>query len=297
MRQVNSITRRGLGGLVVAACAATRGHAAPDANAEMEAIERRAGGRLGVVGFEIGGRRALAWRPDDRFLMCSTFKLLAAAATLARVDERQDHLSAPVSYSASDLVDPHPVTGAHVKAGALPLSSLCEAAVKDSDSTAANLLMRRLGGPGALTKFMRSLGDGVTRIDRYELVANSPNGDLDTTSPRAMALSVGRLLFSGVLRPGSARLLEDWMRGDWRGAHRIRAGLPKTWDAASKPGTSPTSTNDVAVIRPRGAAPVIVTAYYHSPPAELAGREMVLQQVGEVVAQWVTSQPAQARLS
>lgn len=270
-------------------CAAPSSWAAPATAAELEALERRAGGELGVYAVEIGSHRVLAWRPDERFLMCSTFKLLAAAATLARIEAHQDDPGGRVAYSASDLVEPHPVTGANVRAGGLPVRTLCEAAVKESDSTAANLLMRRLGGPGMLTQFMRSLGDGVTRVDRYELDAILPKGDLDTTSPRAMALSVSRLLFNGALKSSSAQLIEDWMRGDWRGAHRIRAGVPKTWVAGSKPGTNDTSTNDIAVLRPPGAAPVVVAAYYRSAHAELKRREHVLQEVGEAVARWMSS--------
>lgn len=289
MPGTNSITRRGVAGLLMSLAAAPRGYAATAAAAELAGLERRVGGHLGVCAVEIGGSQMLAWRADARFLMCSTFKLLAAAATLARVDARQDDPARPVAYSAVDLVEPHPVTGAHLQAGELPLRALCEAAVKDSDSTAANLLMRRLGGPGALTRFMRRLGDGVTRVDRYELDAMTPRDDWDTTSPRAMALSVRRLLFTGALKPGSARLLEDWMRGDRRGARRIRAGVPKTWVAGSKPGTSATSTNDVAVLRPRGAAPVVVAVYYRSAPAALRVREHVLEEVGEGVARWMSA--------
>jgi beta-lactamase class A len=104
-----------------------------------------------------------------------------------------------------------------------------------------------------------------------------------------MAQSVRRVLFTGALKPGSAQRLESWMRRGWRGAHRIRAGVPKTWVAGSKPGTSPTATNDVAVLRPLGAAPVVVAAYYRSAPAALGRREIVLQQVGEVVARCLAS--------
>jgi beta-lactamase class A len=287
MLEANSITRRGMAGLMVSLCGVQRAGAAFAANAELEALERRAGGNLGVLAIEIDGDRTLAWRPDDRFLMCSTFKLLAAAATLARVDAHQEEMGRLIQYSAADLVEPHPVTGASVKAGALPLRTLCEAAVRESDSTAANVLMRRLGGPSALTAFMRSLGDGVTRVDRYELATNTPAGAWDTTSPRAMALSVRKLLFQGALQRGSRDRLEEWMRGDRRGAHRIRAGIPNTWVAGSKPGTSPTCTNDVAVLRPpRGGSPIVVAAYYRSAPARLERRETVLQQVGLAVGRW-----------
>lgn len=287
MLEANGITRREMAGVIMTLCAAGPAEAAPSATAELLALERRAGGKLGLFAVEVGGgNRTLAWRADDRYLMCSTFKLLAAAATLARADTGKENLDHQVRYSVANLVDPHPVTGANVQHGALPLSALCEAAVKDSDSTAGNLLLRELGGPHALTAFMRSLGDPVTRVDRYELAANSTQGKLDTTSPRAMALAVCKLLFFNGLSPGSASKLEEWMRGDSRGAHRIRAGIPKSWVSGSKPGTSATSTNDVAIVRPPSGIPLVIAAYYQSAPAELRQREAVLQQAGTAIASW-----------
>lgn len=287
MPDANKITRRGVAGLAVALATGAQGKAALSTTARLQAIEKRAGGRLGVFALDTADDRSLTWRPDDRFLMCSTFKLLAAAAVLSRVDARREDPNRLVPYSAVDLVEPHPITGASVLSGALPLRKLCEAAVKDSDSTAANLLLRTLGGPPALTEFMRSLGDGVTRQDRYELAANSAAGLRDTTSPRAMAQSVRKLLLGGVLRADSSQALEAWMRGDRRGSNRIRAGVPETWACGSKPGTSATSMNDVAILRRPQQAPVIVAAYYRSAPADIEPRERVLQEVGRSVAQWI----------
>ena len=37
-----------------------------------------------------------------------------------------------------------------------------------SDNTAGNLLLDSLGGPSALTSYVRTLGDNVTRQDRRE---------------------------------------------------------------------------------------------------------------------------------
>jgi beta-lactamase class A len=287
MSEANRITRRGVAGLAVALSTGVQGSGAVSTNARLQAIEERAGGRLGVFALDTADGRSLTWRPDDRFLMCSTFKLLAAAAVLARVDARRENPNRLVPFSALDLVEPHPVTGANVEAGALSLRKLCEAAVKDSDSTAANLLLRTLGGPPALTGFMRSLGDGVTRQDRYELAANSAAGLQDTTSPRAMAHSVRKLLVGGALRADSSQALEAWMCSDRRGSNRIRAGVPETWVCGSKPGTSATSLNDVAILRPPQRAPVIVAAYYRSAPADIEPRERVLQEVGRSVAQWI----------
>lgn len=286
MLQDHGITRRALAGLAITLSGVTANNAEARETGELVDIERQAGGELGVYALQVGKNRALAWRQDERFLMCSTFKLLASAATLARTDGGDDILDRRIAYSASDLVEPNPVTAAAIAVGSLPLGALCEAAVKESDSTAANLLMRTLGGPPALTRFMRSLGDEVTRVDRYELAANTSHGDMDTTSPRAMAHSVMKLILSNRLKRASSESLEHWMRADQRGANRLRAGVPSDWVCGSKPGTSPTATNDVAVLRPPRGGPLIVAAYYRSTPAELGRRESVLKLVGQAVTRW-----------
>ena len=62
------------------------------ARERLAAIEARAGGRLGVMAVDTGEGRSLELRADERFPMCSTFKLLAAAAVLSRVDGGAERL-------------------------------------------------------------------------------------------------------------------------------------------------------------------------------------------------------------
>src|SRR5690606_36871112 len=113
----------------------------------------------------------------------------------------------------------------------LSLAQLCEATITTSDNTAANLILRELGGPAALTDFLRSIGDGVTRLDRLEPELNeaSPGEDLDTTTPRAMARTLRTLLLGDVLSPPSREQLAAWLKANTTGGRRLRAGLPSDW--------------------------------------------------------------------
>ncbi len=129
------------------------------------AIEARHGGRLGVFVLDTGSVRVLAHRADERFLLCSTFKGVLAALVLSRVDAGQDDLASLVPYGRKDLVGYSPVTSAHVSKGALPVETFCSAIVLFSDNGAANLLLARVGGPAALTDYMRGIGDPMTRFD------------------------------------------------------------------------------------------------------------------------------------
>lgn len=253
-------------------------------------IERRNGGRLGVFAIDTGSGRTLSHRADERFLMCSTFKGILAAQILARVDSGAERLDRLVHYTEKDLVFTSPVTKANLARGAMSIDALCKAILVESDNTAAILLMRSAGGPAGLTRFVRGLGDAVTRSDRYEPDSNRYRGVLDTTTPKAIALTAKRLLLGDVLSAASREQLERGMTDCKPGLNRIRAVLPAGWQAADRPGTSVESeTNDYALVRPPGRAPLLVAVYYDAPGVEMEARERVLREAGTAFVQWATS--------
>ncbi|WP_322054432.1 class A beta-lactamase [Paraburkholderia bannensis] len=253
-------------------------------------IERRNSGRLGFYAIDTGSGRTLEHRADERFLMCSTFKGMLAAQILARIDAGKEQMDRLVHYTAQDLIFTSPVTKANVALGALPVHTLCQAIVEQSDNTAAVLLMRSVGGPAALTQFMREIGDDVTRSDRYEPDSNRYSGVLDTTTPQAIATAARRVLLGDVLRPQSRAQLERWMIDCKPGLNRLRAVLPAQWQAADRPGTSiEEQTNDYALVRPPGRAPLLVAAYYDAPGVSMEAREAVLREAGKVFVQWATA--------
>jgi beta-lactamase class A len=190
-------------------------------------------------------------------------------------------------YSEKDLIFTSPVTKANLTKGAMSVEALCEAMVAISDNTAANLLMKSAGGPAGLTNFIRSLGDTVTRSDRYEPNSNQYDGALDTTTPRAITNSAQKILLGNVLTPPSRQKLEDWMIASTPGLKRIRAALPPGWIAGDRPGTSvEEETNDYAIVRPPGRAPLLVAAYYDAPKLSMDDREIALREAGSAFVQW-----------
>jgi beta-lactamase class A len=193
-----------------------------DAANQIAAIEARVGGRMGIAALDTGSGKRLDYRTEERFPMCSTFKFLAAAAVLKRVDEKQEQLDRFVSYDAKDILEYAPVTKAHLKEGGMTLGALCEAAIEQSDNTAGNLLLDAIGGPAGVTNFARSLGDQVARLDREEPDLNSaiPDDERDTTSPGSMLADMTRILSGGVLSRSSRRQLEDWLQGNKTGAEQ-----------------------------------------------------------------------------
>ena len=193
-----------------------------------------------------------------------------------------------IPYGEKDLIFTSPVTKANSAMGAMSVEALCEAMMVVSDNTAANLLMKNAGGPSGLTNFIRSLGDTVTRSDRYEPNSNQYNGVLDTTTPRAIATSAQKILLGNVLAPQSRQKLEDWMIASTPGLRRIRAALPPEWIAGDRPGTSvEEETNDYAIVRPPGRrAPLLVAAYYDAAKLSMDDREIVLREAGSAFVKW-----------
>jgi beta-lactamase class A len=250
------------------------------------ALETRAGGRLGVAAFDSGGMQRLAWRAEERLPMGSTFKFVAAAAILARVDEGKEGLDRVIPYGERDLLEYAPVAKAHVAKGGLSLAELCAAAVEMSDNTAGNLLLQVLGGPAGLTAYCRSLGDTATRLDRIEPFVNEalPGDERDTTTPLAMLGMMEKLFLGEALKPDSREQLERWMIAAKPGAARLPAAIPEGGRIGHKTGTSAHgTTNDIAIVWPAGRKPVLIAVYFTGSAASLAEREAVLAEAGRII--------------
>jgi beta-lactamase class A len=258
------------------------------ANRRLAEIEAREGGRLGVTVVDTGAGGRLEHRPDERFPMCSTFKLLAAAAALKRVDEGVERLDRRIAYGPSDLLDYAPVAKAHVADGGMTLAEVCAAAIDWSDNTAANLILEVIGGPAGFTQFVRSLGDSQTRLDRNEPGLNeaTPGDERDTTTPRAMAQSMSQALLGDALSETSRRQLEGWLIDDKVGDKRLRAGLPSSWRIGDKTGTGDHGTaNTIAIIRPPDRAPIIAAVYYTESSAPIDARNAIHREIGGLLAE------------
>jgi beta-lactamase class A len=182
------------------------------------------------------------------------------------------------------------VTKEHLKDGGMTLGALCAAAIEQSDNTAGNLLLDTIGGPGELTNFVRSIGDKMTRLDRKEPELNSaiPGDERDTTTPAIMCADMQRLLLGNVLSESSRNQLEDWLRRNETGSLMIRAGVPKTWTVGDKTGRCANgATNDIAIIRPPGRAPILIAIYSIGSTSSADDRAAVVAEAARAVAEFL----------
>ncbi|MGN6516990.1 MAG: class A beta-lactamase, partial [Rhizomicrobium sp.] len=225
------------------------------------ALETKRGGRLGVAALDTATGKRMTWRANERFSMCSTFKTLAVSAVLSRIDRGEEKLERRIPYGKADILEYAPVTKAHIGEGGMTIGALCEAAVEFSDNTAANLLLKTIGGPGGATSYVRTLRDTVTRMDRFEPDANTciAGDPRDTTTPDAMLGDIRILLLGRALAAPSRMRLMTWLVNYQTRFPRISAGLPTGWRSGHKMGTGAFGTvNDVSIVWPPKRAPLLV---------------------------------------
>lgn len=258
---------------------------APSAAADQEfrRLEEQFGARLGIYAVDTGTGRTVEYRADDRFAYASTWKALAAAEVLDGTTDAQ--LDRVVRYSARDLVAHSPVTEKHVGEG-MSLRALADAAVRYSDNTAGNLLLRHLGGPAGFESKLRALGDTVTDVARYETALNegTPGDKRDTSTARALAGDLRAYTVGVALQPADRDVLIGWLRGNTTGAALVRAGVPAGWVVGDKTGTGGYGTrNDIAVIWPPARAPIVLAVLSSRDKKDASPDDAVIAQATRVV--------------
>lgn len=255
-----------------------------DVTRQLAGLESEFGARLGVFAVDTGSGRVVEHRADERFAYASTVKALMAGALLAQTTTAE--LDEVVRYERADLVPFSPVTGTRVDSG-MTLRELAVAAVTVSDNTAANLVLDRLGGPQGLQDALRDVGDQVTDPERREtaLIDAVPGDVRDTSTPRALAGSLRAYALDDALDEQDRALLNGWLRDSTTGAALIRAGVPAGWEVGDKTGSGGYGTrNDLAVVRPPGAAPIVVAILSTRGQQDAEHDDALIARAAELVA-------------
>jgi beta-lactamase class A len=252
----------------------------------VQAIEARIGGRIGVSIYDTRTDRSWEYRADDRFPLSSTFKPFACAAVLSRVENGDERLHRVLEITKNDLVSYSPATEKRASTVGMTIAELCEATITLSDNTAGNLILRSLNGPSGFTNYMRSIGDRVTRLDRWETNLNeAAPGDLrDTTTPNAAAESLKTLLVGDALSESSREQLTTWMENDKVADALFRSALPADWRIADKTGAGGHGARSIiAVMWPPTGTPIIAAVYMTENEATFADRNAAIAEIGAAI--------------
>ncbi|WP_066193133.1 MULTISPECIES: class A beta-lactamase [Gracilibacillus] len=254
-------------------------------------LEDERDAKLGIYAVDTGTNQTVAYRADERFAYASTFKVLAAGAILQNTSI--DDLEKGITYSEEDLVTYSPVTENHVDDG-MKLKEVMEAAIRYSDNTAGNLLLKELGGPDGLEENLREIGDETIEVDRVEPDLNEavPGDTKDTSTPKAFAESLQKYVLSDLLPEEKRKLLIDWMTGNEAGDTLIRAGVPEGWKVIDKSGAGGYGTrNDIAVVWPSDhQAPIVISIFSSRDKEEADFDDTVVEKAAELVVEQLQSQ-------
>jgi|HubBroStandDraft_1064217.scaffolds.fasta_scaffold74119_2 beta-lactamase class A len=252
-----------LAGAATAAPAARPPFAQPSDADPFVAVERHGGGRLGVVALDLGKAQRLAHRGAEPFPLGGLWRLPLVTAVLARVDAGDDRLDREVAFGPSDLEPASALARRYPTGGVLTLGRLCAYAISYGDDSAADLIAPLVGGPAAVTAYLRSIGIRGVRIDRLarQLPARADPHDLrDTATPDSMAHLLEQLGSESPLSDDSTALLLDWMRTNANGRGRLRAGVPADWSVADASGGALNAVNDAGLLMPPGA-PIAIACF------------------------------------
>ncbi|MBC3943990.1 class A beta-lactamase [Erwinia persicina] len=250
---------------------------------QLAALETEVNGRIGLSLIDSASQQAWSYRGDERFPLCSTFKLLLVAAVLKRSESQPALMQQTLHWTPADHLSYMPVTAKHPQG--MTVSDLCAAALQYSDNLAANVLLTLLGGPASVTRLARSLGDSVTQLDRNEPTLNTaiPGDPRDTTTPLHMSHSVQQLLVKSGLQTAQQQQLIAWLKGNTTGKNAIAAALPAGWEIGDKTGSGGYgTTNDVAILWPPGKAPLILAIYFTQHAPEAKSRQDVLAKAAAI---------------
>ena len=262
---------------------------------EVERIEEQLDARVGFAAYDLETGQRWEYHADQLFAMSSTFKTLACAALLKRVDEGSEQLERRVKISASDVVTYSPVTEAYADNREISLFELCQATMTTSDNTAANMILQAMGGPQAVTAFVRELGDSVTRLDRWETELNesAPHDERDTSTPNAMVSNLEKLVVGNALSPQSKNQLREWLVNNEVADGLFRSQMPNEWVIGDRTGAGGFGSRSItAVIWPPEREPTIVAFYITATDASFEERNSAIAELGSVIREVVETNSA-----
>lgn len=270
--------------LTIATILCTSQNAYASVHEKLDFLEKSFDGRIGLYAINTANQQSIEHRAVERFPFQSTFKVIAVAAILKKSETDENLLQQKMTYTKEDLIFWSPITEKHVEDG-MTIFDLCAAAIMYSDNTAANLIMKALGGPEAVTAFAHSIGDNTFRVDNWEPNLNSDASNVqDTSTPEAMEKSLQKLTVQNSLAPSQQNQLITWMKGNTTGDARIRAGVPKGWIVADKTGSGDFGiVNDIGLIWAPNCAPIIVTLYTINNKKDAARRDDVVAESTRIV--------------
>ncbi|EPP5351652.1 CARB family carbenicillin-hydrolyzing class A beta-lactamase [Vibrio alginolyticus] len=256
-------------------------------NEDISLLEQQTSSRIGVSVWDTQADERWDYRGDERFPLMSTFKTLACAKMLSDMDSSKLSKNATAKVDERSIVVWSPVmdklAGQNTR-----IEHACEAAMLMSDNTAANLVLNEIGGPKAVTMFLRTIGDKATRLDRIEPRLNeaTPGDSRDTTTPNAILNTLRTLVEGETLSYESRVQLKIWMQDNKVSDSLMRSVLPTGWSIADRSGAGGHGSRGInAIIWKEKHRPVYISIYVTETELSLQARDQLVAQISQLILQ------------
>ena len=251
---------------------------------DFSALEEKYNSVIGVYTIDTENNKTIEYNADLRFAYCSTHKVFTVAELLRQ--KSLDELRKIKHYKDEDILSYAPITKNHVADG-MTWEEICQAALRVSDNTAANLILEEIGGINAFRKFLRRIGDNVTFPVRDEPELNffAPDDIRDTSTPRQMALNLKKYILGNELSYKKKNLLIDWMSNNSITDTLIKAGVPKNFSVTDKSGSGANyaTRNDIAVIYPPNHKPVVIAIMTRSKNVDAQFDDALIADITKII--------------
>ncbi|GEM76584.1 class A beta-lactamase [Vibrio sagamiensis] len=243
-------------------------------------LEEETSSRIGVSVWDTHSNERWDYRGYERFPILGTAKVFVCAAMLDAIERKTLNKDATITIKPEELSSYSPATQ-HWVEKPIDLTTLCEAATLEGDNTAANVIMRELGGPQTTVLFLRSIKDTKTYLTEYFPTDSSLRGNSST--PNTMVLNLRNILEGDKLNYGAREQLKTWMKNIKRSKSKVFPTIPEGWSIAERRGFARDSRAELFVIWREGYQPVYVGIYIKDYDLSIQASEQLLTQVAQLI--------------
>lgn len=254
-------------------------------------------GEAGIAVLDASSKKRYGLNENKPFPMQSVCKLPLSISVLLLADQGKLKITDKITVRKSDLVPLHSPIKNAIKGlqSDFTIRELMTRAICDSDNTACDILIAKIGGAQKVTEILKEAGIESVRIDRPEAILQPESGNIkkfladerDTATPIAMVALLQKLYSGDLLSKESRQVVLEDMFNCKTGTNRLLAGLPPKWKLAHKTGTGRdikgqnTATNDVGIaVGPKGQV-FYIAVFVKGSRASIEAREALMAKVAK----------------
>lgn len=260
---------------------------------QIEQIASAARGRVGVAAVILETGESVSFNPREHFPMQSVYKLPIGMTVLRDVDAGKIKLEEPLRIEKSDFLKGSRILPPekYPNGAAVKIIELLQFMISESDNTASDVLLKRVGGAEAVMGYLSESGinEIVVANTEKEMSEDATAQYRNWASPDA-AVNLLKFFYEGKgLSKENRDLLMKFLIDTQTGPKRLKGELPAGTVVAHKTGTSGTkegitaATNDIGIMTMPDGRHLAIAVFVADSPADEATREAVIAKITRAI--------------